>query len=290
MRRITRYALVGLAATSLLSFTPPDHKKPKKKYIDKANMDLSVKPGDNFYQYANGTWLKNNPVPASKTRWGSFNQLAEQSSQQMNTILLDASKHTSDPQMQKLGDFYLSGIDTVALDRLGYQPIKADLDRISNLTSITELLSELAYERTQGVGSALFGFFVGQDRKNVDLYIPQLSQGGTTLPDRDYYIKNDSRSVTIRNAYQQHLTKMFTLIGENEATAKAHADAVIRIETALAKAQMPRVEMRDPYKTYNKFAVKDLSTTTPGVDWGWMFGKLHLKGADSVIVNNSFLL
>ena len=284
MRNSLRITLVGIAAVAAMAFTPPDNKKPK--YIDPANMDQSVKPGDNFYTYANGGWLKNNPVPGSKTRWGSFDVLREESSKRLQALLTEAAKKSSDPKMQKIGDFYLSGMDTTAINNLGYEPIKADLQRIDAITNTSDLLNEIALERTQGIGSALFGFFLAQDRKNVTQYIPQLSQGGTTLPDRDYYIKNDARSTNIRNAYAQHLVKMFALIGEDAAMAKAHAEAVLRIETALAKAQLSRTEMRDPHKTYNKFAVKDFSATTPSIDWNSMLNKLQLTGADSLIVNN----
>ncbi|HVG42790.1 MAG TPA: M13 family metallopeptidase [Chitinophagaceae bacterium] len=286
MRNFIKYAAIGAIATSTVAFTPPGSKSKKPKFIDRANMDLSVKPGDNFYQYANGGWLKANPVPGSKTRWGSFDMLREESSKRMQALLTDAAKKSGDTRLQKIGDFYLSGMDTNAVNAMGYQPIQADLQRIDALTSIDAFLTELAHERTQGMGGALFGFSIGQDRKKVTEYIPQLSQGGTTLPDRDYYIKGDTRSTTIRNAYKQHLVKMFSLIGEDAAIAQTHADAVLRIETALAKAQMSRTEMRDPYKTYNKFSVADFTATTPSIDWKMMLNRLQLNGADSVIVNN----
>lgn len=285
MRKLATTLAAGVAVAGMLAFAPPGDKKPTK-YIDKANMDLSVKPGDNFYLYANGAWLKANPVPGSKTRWGSFDVLREESSKRLQALLTEASKKTSDAKMQQIGDLYLSGMDTVSIDKMGYQPIAADLKRIDGIQNVEGLLNEIAYARTQGISSALFGFFVSQDRKDVTKYIPQLSQGGTTLPDRDYYLKADNRSTTIRNAYAQHLNKMFALVGEDAATAAAHADAVLRIETALAKAQMSRVEMRDPYKTYNKFAVKDFSATTPSINWNGMLGNLQLKGADSLVVNN----
>lgn len=285
MRKLATTLAAGIAVAGMLAFAPPGDKKPTK-YIDKANMDPSVKPGDNFYLYANGAWLKANPVPGSKTRWGSFDMLREESSKRLQALLTEASKKTSDARMQQIGDLYLSGMDTVAIDKMGYQPIAADLKRIDAIQNVDGLLAEIAYARTQGISSALFGFFVSQDRKDVTKYIPQLSQGGTTLPDRDYYLKADGRSTTIRNAYAQHLNKMFALVGEDAATASAHADAVLRIETALAKAQMSRVEMRDPYKTYNKFAVKDFSATTPSINWNGMLGNLQLKGADSLVVNN----
>lgn len=285
MKNFIKVLAVGVSAAAILAFTPPGGKKPK--YIDKTNMDMAVKPGENFYLYANGSWLKANPVPASKTRWSAIDVLREESSKRMQSLLIEASKKAAtNPQMQKIGDFYLSGMDTVTINNLGYEPIKADLQRIDAISSVDDLLKEIAYEKTSGTGSALFGFFLSQDRKNVTQYIPQLTQGGTSLPDRDYYLKNDARSTAIRKAYVEHLEKMFRLIGESEAEAKTHAVVVMRLETALAKAQMSRVEMRDPYKTYNKFSVKDFSATTASIDWNQMFQQLKLTGADSLVVTN----
>jgi putative endopeptidase len=286
MRKLATIALLGISV-SLMAFTPPENDKPrKKKYIDPANMDQSVKPGQNFYYYANGSWLKKNPVPASKTRWGSFDELREESSRRLRILLEDASKNSSDPKLQKVGDFYLSGMDTANIETLGYAPIRADLQRIEALNGPADFLKELIMERTQGMGSGLLAVGIGQDRKKVDQYIPSVGQGGISLPDRDYYLKNDTRSTTIRNAFRDHLGKMFALTGEDAATAARHADAVLRIETALAKAQYARVELRDPYKTYNKYAVKDLATLTPGIDWSWMLDQAKIKGADSIIVSN----
>ena len=257
------------------------------KYIDKSNMDLSVAPGDNFYQYANGTWLKNNPVPNSKTRWGSFDLLREESSKRLQILLEDAIKNREkDRATQIIADFFSSGMDSVTIESKGYTPIKADLERLNKLSSIKDVLNEITTLRTMGMGSALFGSFVGPDRKNVTVYIPSISQGGTSLPDRDYYLKDDLRSLKIREAYKTHLNKIFILVGEDEATAKLSATSVIKIETALAKAQMSRVEMRDPYKTYNKFSIKDLNTLTPNINWNVVLDDLKIKGADSIITNN----
>jgi putative endopeptidase len=288
MNHFVKLVMLGISAAGVVAFAPPGGKKDKPfKYIDKANMDLSVKPGDNFYLYANGNWLKNHPVPASKTRWGSFDELREESSKRLRSMLTEAAaKAAKDPSMQKIGDFYTSGMDSAAIEALGGQPIKADLQRIDAVNSVNDLLSLVAENRKQGIGGALFGFGITPDRKNVNVYIPSLGQGGTSLPDRDYYLKNDARSTTIRNAYQQHLTNMFTLIGENNDQAQKDANTVLRIETALAKAQMSRVEMRDPYKTYNKFGIKEFNSTTPSIDWSWMLGQFGLNGADSMIVTN----
>ncbi|HEY0042135.1 MAG TPA: M13 family metallopeptidase [Flavisolibacter sp.] len=286
MNAFFKVLTIGAVATAAIAFTDD-----KTKYIDPANMDLSVKPGDNFYQYANGGWLKKNPVPASKTRWGSFDVLREESSRRLQLLLEDAAKNNSKDRLnQMIGDFYRSGMDSAAIEARGFKPIEPELNRLAAINSKQEVVNEIATLRTKGVASPLFGMFVAQDRKNVNLYIPQIGQGGTTLPDRDYYIKNDARSNTIRTAYRTHLEKMFSLVGENAATAAYSADAIMRIETALAKAQMSRVEMRDPYKTYNKFAVKDLSVQTPGLEWSSLLKQMKVQGADTVLVSNpSFL-
>lgn len=288
----TRYQLLALAAlfTGNLAIAGAGKDKPnakKMKYIDKANMDVSVKPGDNFYLYANGTWLKNNPVPASKTSWGSFHVLREESSQRLRSLLQEAAANTGKSRTaQMIGDFYLSGMDSAAIDAKGYQPIKADLDRLANLPDMNAVLQEIATLRTKGLGSPLFRFYVAQDDKNVDKYIVGINQGGTTLPDRDYYLKKDARSTKIRDAYNTYLQNMFALVGENAATSASNANAIMRIETALAKAQYSRVEMRDPYKTYNKLSVKDLVTATPGLDWNSLLPLMKVQSTDSVLVDN----
>jgi putative endopeptidase len=286
MRTLVKLALVGTATAAFVAFTPPGNDK-TPKYIDKANMDLSVKPGDNFYLYANGNWIKNNPVPGAKTRWGSFDELREESSKRMRTLLEDASKNSGKDRLhQMIGDFYSSGMDSIAIEKKGYQPIEADLKRIDNINSVQGVVNEIVTSRLNGFGSPLFGVFVGADRKNVNVYIPQVGQGGTTLPDRDYYIKDDARSKKIRDAYVNHLKSMFQLVGEDANTASANATAVMNIETSLAKAQWSRVEMRDPYKTYNKFSLADLSKKTPNIDWTKVLPAMKINGADSILVTN----
>lgn len=280
---------ISLAANANDGIKSNDKPKEKLKYIDKSNMDLSVKPGDNFYQYANGGWLKNNPVPSSKTRWGSFDVLREESSKRLRTLLEAASAApTKDRPTQMIGDFYKSGMDSAAIESKGFQPIKSDLDRIATITTTQQLLDEMAGLRVRSVAAPLISASVGTDRKNVTQYITQLGQGGTTMGDRDYYLKDDARSVAIRNAYKEYVNKLFQLVGEDAATAAKSRDAVLRIETALAKAQYSRLEQRDPYKTYNKYAIKDLAAVTPGVNWTELLNKMQIgvKGTDSVLVSN----
>ncbi|HUS03682.1 MAG TPA: M13 family metallopeptidase [Chitinophagaceae bacterium] len=267
----------------LLSFIPPDK---KIKFIDPANMDATVKPGDNFYQYSNGKWVKNNPVPASKTSWGSFGMLTEENSNKLRRLIEDEARNPSSPKFKRVADYYLSGMDSMAIERAGYEPLLPHFERINNIRSTEDILNEIAYERVNGISGPLVGIFVWLDKKDATKYIPQIGQGGTTLPDRDYYLKNDARSVTIRNEFISNITNMFKLVGRSEAEATKNAWSVMRIETALAKAQMTRTELRDPYKSYNKFSWKDLSSTTPSIDWKSFAEKLKVKGIDSVVVSN----
>lgn len=270
---------------------PPKAGKPMvtagpRKFIDPQNMDMSVKPGDDFYQYANGNWLKQHAIPASKTSWGSFNELRDKSLDAMKSLLEEASKTPTKGRLyQMVGDFYVSGMDTATIEKRGFDPIKPDLARIEKVNNKQAFFDELAYQRTQGNGM-LFGFGITQDRKNVTKYMPSFGQGGTTLPDRDYYLKNDARSTKIRDAYVDNLTKMFGLIGEEPTQASQDADVVLRLETALAKAQMSRVEMRDPYKTYNKLTIAGFNQQTPGINWNDQLTKFGVKNQDSVLVQN----
>ncbi|MCC9167293.1 M13 family metallopeptidase [Pontibacter harenae] len=252
-------------------------------------MDLSVKPGDDFYIYASGNWLKNNPVPAKETRWGSFNLLRDFNINAVQAILNDAAANTNAAPgsiEKRVGDFYAASMDSAAIEKLGYTPIKKDLKRVGAVKNVKGLLNEVAYLRTSGAASPMFGFYVGQDRKDVNTMVPQLSQGGITLPDRDYYLKDDARSQKIQAAYKEYITTLFTLTGVKQAQAQKNAETIFNLEKKLAEAQMSRVEMRDPYKTYNKFSVADFSKTTPNIDWKSLMAKMKVTGQDTILVNN----
>jgi putative endopeptidase len=260
----------------------------KRKFIDPANMDLSVNPGDNFYQYANGTWVKNTVIPASKTRWGSFDALAEESSQALKGLLEDAAKKPGgNSLMKRVGDYYSSAMDSNSIEKLGYKPIKPYLDAIAGLSSKAQALKYMNTLRAQSVSSSLYRIGVGQDAKNVTKYIISIGQGGTTLPDRDYYLKNDARSQKIRTDYTAYIIKLFSLTGETNVNAMANAVTVMALETAMAQAQMSRVEMRDPNKLYNKFSVDGLTAKTPNLNWASILPELGYKvKQDSVNVSN----
>lgn len=287
MNKLIRFGAVPLFLLGITAPAIAQKSSPAMKYINPANMDLSVKPGDNFYLYANGNWLKNNPVPASKTRWGSFDELRLSSLDKLKLLTTEAAANTTKNSIyQRVGDFYASSMDTVTIEKLGYTPIKPELDRLAAISTKEEALNEIASERTKGIGGILFGFYVGQDDKDVNTYIPSFSQGGTTLPDRDYYLKTDARSKMIREAYVKYIHDMFTMVGDDDATAQKKANEILSLETALAMAQKSRVEMRDPQKTYNKFSIADFTKLTPGMDWSVLMPIMKVYKADSILVNN----
>lgn len=282
--------LLGTASLFALNANAQHDSPAKKKVvlIDKSNMDLTVKPGEDFYNYASGTWIKNNPVPAKETRWGSFNQLRDFNINAVKTILAESanSKAPAGSIEKRVGDFYTAGMDSVTIEKLGYTPIKADLQNINALTDLNGVVNHAATMRTYGAGAPFFGFFVGQDRKNVKNLVPQLGQGGTTLPDRDYYLKNDARSAKIQEAYKNYIIKLFTLTGTPQAEAAKNAETIFSFEKKLAEAQMSRVEMRDPYKTYNKFAVNDFTKTTSNLNWHNLLPLMKVNGQDTILVSS----
>jgi len=285
MSRLFSFLMLSLSLLAVVA--APAQQDKNFKFIDQVNIDPSIKPGDNFYLYANGGWIKNNPVPASKTRWGSFDVLRQTSLDRLKLLCEEAAANPSKSSLyQRVGDLYAAAMDSAAIEKLGYTPVQAELARLNSLANSDDVLREVLTLRTRGIGGVLFGFAVEQDDKNVNQYIPALRQGGTSLPDRDYYLKNDTRNQTIRTEYVKYITDMFKLVGDDEATAKHKAENILALETALAKAQMSRVELRDPVKTYNKFSVEDFSNTTSGLDWSSMLASMKVQHADSVLCNN----
>ncbi|WP_345951673.1 M13 family metallopeptidase [Mucilaginibacter sp. PAMB04274] len=267
---------------------------PPRKFIDPANIDPSVKPGDDFFEYANGGWLKSNTIPAKETRWGSFNILNDDNKKKLQAIVQEVSKTSATAPKgsikQRVGDMYASAMDTMAIEKRGYDPIKADLKRIDAIADINGVVNEIVYERANAIGSPLFSFGIRQDPKNVSKYVVGLGQGGTSLPDRDYYLKSDPRTKRIQDAYKQYIVDLYTLTGSSAEVAAKNAATIFALETKLAEAQMTRVAMRDPNKTYNKFAIADLSKTTPHLNWAQLLPKLKVNGQDTVLVSSpSFL-
>ena len=261
------------------------------KAIDPANIDTTVRPQDDFYHYANGMWIKNNPIPGSEVRWGAFNVLQDNTYKKLKVLLEEASaanakKGTNE---QKVGDFYATAMDSVSIEKQGMSVIADELKMIGDIKSKDDVLAVAAQIQRKAL-APMFTFYVYQDQKNSSAYIPYVDQGGLTLPDRDYYVNNDARSKEIRTAYATHLENMFVLMGDDAKTAKANAQTIIRLETRLAKASKTRVELRDPQANYNKMTVAEVNKITPNIDWSKHFDRLKLAKSESFIVGQPAFL
>jgi putative endopeptidase len=235
-------------------------------------MDRSVSPATNFYEFADGQWLKDNPVPPDKSRWASFSELAERNWYLIHGILEDAARQGAalppHSPRREVGDFYASVMDTNRIEKLGLKPIAADLKEIDRIKSAKDLFAVLADFHQRGIGG-MFDAGFGPDEKNSSIYAVELGQGGLSLPDRDYYLKDSFADQ--RQKYHDHLVTMFGLLGEKSAAAGADAATVISLETELARASRTRVDLRDPDKNYNKFTGGELAAKTPALLWNAYF-------------------
>lgn len=285
MKKNNYLLFIALTMIVASSCTKQNNQKPA---FDVSNMDPSVKPGVDFFSYANGTWLKNAKMPDDKSRYGSFDILREENDIILKSIFEQAAAKTDAPKgsnWQKVGDFFASGIDTANIEKQGYEPIKEDLNRIAAIKSVSDILAELTKLHTQYV-SPLFQPYAGQDSKKSDTIIISLYQGGLGLPDRDYYVSNDARSEEIRKDYIQHLTNSFLLIGYNQDQAQKAAQQVMILETRLANATQTRLEQRDPYLTYNKVTINEMQKLSPEIDWKGYFTGLGIETPVDFVLDN----
>lgn len=255
--------------------------------IDKSNMDLSVNPGDDFFSYVNGTWNKNNPIPPDLGRYGSFDELIENNRKQVNSIIEEASKNLKSAKgsaQQKIGDFYLSGMDEAKIDALGYEPIKKDLDKIKALNNKTDLIKFIAYSCSYGL-SPLFYAGGAIDEKNSNNVIALLYQGGLGLPDRNYYFKEDERSKAVREEYVKYIGRMLKLIGNDEATATAKAKKIYDIELKFAEISFTKADLQEPSKNYNKMTLDELAVLDNGFDWKLFYKEYGLPNPGDINVS-----
>jgi len=270
---------VALSAWLLpaLVFAAPDavapaNQPPRIPAFSVGYMDRSVDPGTDFYRFADGQWLKDNPVPPDKSRWAAFSELAERNWFLIHGILEDADRQSATlprhSPRREVGDFFASVMDTNRIEQLGVRPLAKDLRRIDRAGSVAEVFALLADFHQRGLGG-LFSADFGPDDKDSSIYAVQLGQGGLSLPDRDYYLKETFADKL--KLYHAHLEKMFGLLGEPPVQAEADADTVIALETELAKASRTRVELRDPEKNYHKFLRGEFSAQTPALPWGVYF-------------------
>ncbi|GAB3535103.1 M13 family metallopeptidase [Pontibacter brevis] len=254
--------------------------------LDLANLDTTANPCVDFYQYANGGWIANNPIPASESRWGSFNELAERNNAVLRELLTEAASNTTAPKgsaTQLVGDFYAAGMDSVAANQAGMSPIQPELDKIAAAKSTAHLLNTVADLKTRGI-SGFFSMYVSQDDKVSTQYALQAGQGGLGLPDRDYYLKDDERAKTIRTEYLKHLQNMFQLMGSDATAAQQKARAVMNIETKLAQASRSRVDLRDPYANYNKMTVQDFAKQNPNLRVSQLLTGMGAQAAKEIII------
>lgn len=258
------------------------------KFIDPANMDTTVRPGDDFFEYANGGWLKSAKIPGDKTRWGSFDELADRTNKAVRELLDGVSAKNNAQKGTKeynVANFYKSGMDSANINKIGINAIKPELDQINAITNHEQLLDVIVSLTKKGVPT-VFGAYVGPDDREVTKIIAQFGQAGLGLPSKDYYTDKDEKSVANREAYKKLIQDYLKLSGQDEATAAKNAAAVFNIENKLAAASMYPAEMRDPQKLYNKFSLADLNKKTPNIDWVKLFDKLNFKGQDSLLVSN----
>ncbi len=236
-------------------------------------LDTTIIPSENFYAYANQTWQKQNPIPPQYPSWGTFSILHEKVQNIIHQMLIEAANNkVAKPGSleQKIGDFYYSGMDEAAINKLGIAPLQPEFSRIAAIQNVKDLQAVIAYLQQIGV-DACFNFGSMQDFANSEEMIGAAEQGGLGLPDRDYYLKDDVKFKQIRAAYIQYMTQMFELLGDTPARAATEAKVVMRIETALAQASMSQIKQRDPHAVYHMRSLLELETITPHFSWTQYF-------------------
>ncbi|MBO9617727.1 MAG: M13 family metallopeptidase [Niabella sp.] len=278
---------IGMAGAGLLFAAIAILASKKRQAVTQSIKDASLKPGNDFYNYALGIEVQNSP-------WGkdvlgnNFALLQGFNAKALKAILekARANKNALTGSVEKrVGDFYAAGMDTASIEKLGYTPIKFELAAIDTIKTLPGLVKKINYLRTSGIAYPLYGFSVATDPKNAGVMIPFLEQGGTTLANRDNYLKNDKYSVELRNRYLKLISTLFGLTGTSPHKASTNAVIVFNIEKQLAAAQLSPVELRDVNKTYNKFYLDNFSKITPGLDWRTILAELEVKEQDSVLVS-----
>ncbi len=264
----------------------PEAAKPPADVRFSADMlDKSIDPCNDFYAYACSKWVARNPIPADRSSWGRFNELQQRGEYIVRDILEKAAVDRPDRSAneQKIGDYYASCMDETAVEKAGTKPLEHDFDSIAAIRSKEELPKEIVRLHREGTG-ALFDFDSGADFKNASQIIAQVDQGGLGMPDRDYYFKDDPKSVELRKKYVEHVAKMFVLLGDDEAKAAAEAKVVMDIETGLAKGALDQTSRRDPQKVYHKLTNAELTALSPSFNWSTYFAGVGAPRFDSLNV------
>lgn len=281
---MSKYALLPLIIIPAIMYTGcasrPD--ETKKKDILLTNMDTTVSPSEDFFLYANGGWIKQNPIPDDQSSWGIGHAVQEELYKRLRTINESALSANNGIE-KKVGDFWYSAMDTVDIEKQGISPLKPELDEINNIKDLQGLLDVNADFHNKGIG-VLYDDGIYQDERNSDAVALHLAQGGLGLPNREYYLATDERTVKIREAYKKHVARVFQMLGSDAASAQRMSQGHYALELRLAKASRKLEDLRDPYANYNKFAVSDMKNLTPAIDWNYQFNKAGIRKLDSVIV------
>lgn len=257
--------------------------------FDVRDIDAGVRPQDDFFRYASGSWMKRHPIPKAESRWGSFTMLRHATDRQLRMLMkkIETAKHAKTGSAeQMIRDFYRSGVNLKYRRSLGLTPIKKELERIERIRTPQELIRTIAHLERTGLGG-IWSNGIDQDMENSGRYIIYLGQGGLGMPDRDYYLKDDAESRRVRNAYRMHLVRLGELAGRAK-TAKQDAEVVHSIETALAKVSMKKEDLRDVDKTYHKKSLAQLTKLAPRIDWREYFKILGTKPRDVVVTQPTF--
>ena len=250
-----------------------------------ANMDTTIQPGADFFEYANGGWIKKNPIPGEQSSWGIGNLVIEENLKRLREISekAAATKAEKGSNDQKIGDFWTTAMDSAKIESDGLKPIQPLLDKINAISDVKSLVATVADLKKIGSGT-LFAEYVGQDAKKSDVMAYQLWQGGISLPEREYYFKNDSTTVNIRKQYLLYVAKVLSMAGEDSTKAALAAKNILQLETKLATASRKIEDLRDPYKNYNKMAITDLGKMSGNIDWSSYLNSIGVRSVDSVIV------
>ena len=278
------FTLAGTLSLSAQQAPQPLTAMPYSPTLDVTSLDRKVDPCVDFYAYSCGGWQKKNPIPADQAGWSVYGKLTNDNQQYLWGILQeDAKMATRTPIQQKVGDYFQACMDTSAIDALGTKPVLPYLARIDALKTREQLVAAIPELHHAAPGSFFFGSGTGQDAINSSLIIVEVGAGGLGLPDRDYYLKTDPKSVKLREQYIAYVQQILTLAGESPTQANSESESILRIETALAKASLTRVDRRDPHKTYHVMSVADLGHLTPALDWNKYF---TLQGAPNTATLN----
>ncbi len=279
MRKRKMFPFLAAGIVALASCNTPQKEVVKIAAINPANMDTTVAAGSDFYEYACGGWIKNNPLKPEYARFGTFDQLLENNQEQLRVLIeeLSAMPHEAGSVAGKIGALYAMGLDSTKLNADGVAPIKEELAAINALATKSDVSKMVATLHKEGM-APFFALFVGADEKNSAMNIVQLYQAGIGMGDRDYYLLEDEGSAKMRDAYRAYINKLFTLAGSSPEQADAAVDAVMKVEKAIAEISYGREDLRDSQKNYNKLAYEDFKKIESPLDWDVYFESMGLAG------------